>query len=174
MSCCVAIRGVLWPQTKHDRDDPPASQKVGAPQHGHGPADVKAITEPAINTAATMTIAAFRGMSKCLMGSGDPRRTWAWPPPSYDSFYSVNCLHSGQTTRKHRAQRRLRSTSPLQLLRLQVGAVFQDVSHPLVVDRVSPFGAKEIGEREVHEQVPKGCRVEHAGVVKCRELAHAQ
>jgi len=63
---------------------------------------------------------------------------------------------------------------PLQLFALQVWTIFEDAPHPLVVDCVSPLGAKKVRKREMHQQVAKRCRVEHASVIKCREGAHVQ
>lgn len=58
----------------------------------------------------------------------------------------------------------------LKLLQRQIRTVFKNTSHPFFVDRIRPFGAVQVGDREMHEQVAQRSRIEDARVIQNGEV----
>ena len=60
-----------------------------------------------------------------------------------------------------------------QLLRLQVGAPFENRSHPLGVNLFGPARTEKIRQSDAQQQIPERRRMEYAGIVDSSETCHA-
>jgi hypothetical protein len=56
--------------------------------------------------------------------------------------------------------------------RLQIGTFCQKAAHPLAMNPLCPFGAKQIRRCELNEQVSQRRGIEHAGIVDDGEPGH--
>lgn len=80
-------------------------------------------------------------------------------------------LVSGNQTIGHGQVHQLLRTT--ELIGLQVRAPFENRSHPLGVNLLSPTGAKEIRQSNTRQQIPQGCRMEYTSIVDGNEARQA-
>jgi len=55
----------------------------------------------------------------------------------------------------------------------QVWPVVQQMAHPFFINQMRPFGPVEIGQGQLHQQIPQRRGIEHTGIIQRGERRHA-